>query len=163
MSPRKSRVYSKTTLAALARSALDAAAALVLGTTTISGGPLIRSHYDFCVEFAPNGWNWDVFTNVGCYDSSYEGKCGEVFPSLRQQISCRDKRDVVSPPTSILLKPYFGARTLILWLGPFLLLLGGAAAIVLSRRRVAAQPSEAPLSKTEEKKLRDALKTGDDE
>ena len=62
----------------------------------------------------------------------------------------------------VLLKPRFAPHTLILWVGPFLILAAGliAAAIYLRRRvrqaREAVQ-AEAPLSEEERKRLRDLL------
>ena len=62
----------------------------------------------------------------------------------------------------VLLKPRFGAHTLILWLGPFLVLLAGLGAVIYARRRVQASrtaaQAEAPLSEEEKKRLEELLK-----
>ncbi|OJX81739.1 cytochrome c-type biogenesis protein [Magnetospirillum sp. 64-120] len=61
----------------------------------------------------------------------------------------------------VLLKPPFKVTTLVLWLGPFaLLLLGGFAAFAVFRRRgtAAGQPQAAPLSAEEKRRLDAMLK-----
>ncbi len=61
----------------------------------------------------------------------------------------------------VLLKPPFNSATLILWVGPFLLVIAGLIAIALFFRKnqtTAALPTGAkPLSKAEEKRLADLL------
>jgi cytochrome c-type biogenesis protein CcmH len=62
----------------------------------------------------------------------------------------------------VLLKPRFAPHTLILWVGPFLLLgIGLFAAAIYLRRRVRAAPEaarvEAPLSEEERKRLQELL------
>ncbi len=62
----------------------------------------------------------------------------------------------------VLLRPRFATHTLILWIGPFLVLgIGLVAAAVYLRRRVRAAPeatqAEAPLSDEERKRLRELL------
>ena len=62
----------------------------------------------------------------------------------------------------VLLKPRFGVHTLILWLGPFVVLALGliAAAIYLRRRMQSAREAlamEAPLSEEERRRLRELL------
>jgi len=60
----------------------------------------------------------------------------------------------------ILFKPPFKATTLFLWVGPFLLLLAGGAALLVSirRRRVRLQAEAAPLSPEEEARVRALLR-----
>lgn len=60
----------------------------------------------------------------------------------------------------VLLKPPFKPATLVLWLGPPLLLLVGAAtaALFYRRRRGAPAPAEAPLSAEEQRRLDRVLK-----
>ncbi len=62
----------------------------------------------------------------------------------------------------VLLKPRFAPHTLILWIGPFLVLLIGAYALWRARRKVvtahAAKKVEADLSEEERKRLEKLLK-----
>jgi len=60
----------------------------------------------------------------------------------------------------VLLKPPFKSTTLVLWLGPPLLLLLGAgtAALFYRRRRAGTAPAEAPLSPEEQRRLDRVLK-----
>jgi cytochrome c-type biogenesis protein CcmH len=59
----------------------------------------------------------------------------------------------------VLLKPPVKSTTLVLWVGPFVLLLAGiAAAFGFYRKRKAASPSPAPLSPEEQRKLDRLLK-----
>ncbi|MDP4822646.1 MAG: cytochrome c-type biogenesis protein CcmH [Aestuariivirgaceae bacterium] len=53
----------------------------------------------------------------------------------------------------VLLKPPFNQTTLLLWLGPFLILAAGAAYLLLQGRRKPA-PTEAPISAEEAEKLK---------
>ncbi|MBV8765885.1 MAG: cytochrome c-type biogenesis protein CcmH [Hyphomicrobiales bacterium] len=53
----------------------------------------------------------------------------------------------------VLLKPSFSKATLLLWLGPFLVLAAGAAMIALARRRRGSDALEAPLSEAERARL----------
>ena len=53
----------------------------------------------------------------------------------------------------VLLKPSFSGATLLLWLGPFLVLAAGAAMIALARRRRGSDALEAPLSDAERARL----------
>lgn len=57
----------------------------------------------------------------------------------------------------ILFRPPFRLSTLMLWLGPFALALGGAAALVLRGRRPSAAAAT-PLSDEEERRLADLLR-----
>jgi cytochrome c-type biogenesis protein CcmH len=60
----------------------------------------------------------------------------------------------------VLLKPPFRPETLLLWLGPLLVLLGGgagAAAYIVRRK----PPSEIPLSPEEERRVSAMLQSGD--
>ncbi len=63
----------------------------------------------------------------------------------------------------VLLKPRFAPHTLVLWIGPFLVLLIGAYALWRARRKVAAAPAakkvEADLSEEERKRLDELLKS----
>ena len=66
----------------------------------------------------------------------------------------------------VLLKPRFAPHTLILWVGPFVVLgLGLLAAGIYMRRRVKEMPeavrAEAPLSEEERKRLRELLSGAD--
>ncbi len=61
----------------------------------------------------------------------------------------------------VLLKPRFGAHTLVLWIGPFVILLAGLAYILARRKRRQSVPAEAPLSADEQARL-DALLKSDD-
>lgn len=54
----------------------------------------------------------------------------------------------------VLLKPRLNARTAILWLTPFLVIIV-AFALFFARRRPSASPAELPLTKTEQDTLRD--------
>ena len=61
----------------------------------------------------------------------------------------------------VLLRPPFGARTLLLWLAPFLvLLISIAIAARAILRRAPGKPSSGPLSGAEEEKLRALLADG---
>ena len=60
----------------------------------------------------------------------------------------------------ILFRPPFRWSTLVLWLGPFVLVLGGA--LLLWRRRLGAVEAVAPLSEEEERRLADLLKAETD-
>ena len=63
----------------------------------------------------------------------------------------------------VLLKPPFDAETYLLWLGPLVLLLGGAGAATLYYRRTARGAEAAPLSAEERKRLAALLgDTGND-
>ena len=53
----------------------------------------------------------------------------------------------------ILLKPPFRARTLLLWIGPALVFLAGAAIIAIAARRKRRAPAPAPLSEEESQRL----------
>jgi cytochrome c-type biogenesis protein CcmH len=53
----------------------------------------------------------------------------------------------------ILLKPPFGARTLLLWIGPALIFLAGAGIIVVAVLRRRRLPAAAPLSEEESQRL----------
>ena len=55
----------------------------------------------------------------------------------------------------VLLKPPFDARTLLLWITPFLLLLGGV--LFLATRRPQAASPDRPLSEEERRRLEDLL------
>jgi len=63
----------------------------------------------------------------------------------------------------VLLKPRFAPHTLVLWIGPFLVLLIGAYALWRARRKVATAPAakkvEADLSEEERKRLEELLKS----
>ena len=63
----------------------------------------------------------------------------------------------------VLLKPRFALHTLVLWIGPFLVLLIGAYALWRARRKVATAPAakkvEADLSEEERKRLEELLKS----
>ena len=61
----------------------------------------------------------------------------------------------------VLLKPRFGTHTLVLWLGPFVILLAGLVYVMARRRRQQAAPAEAPLSAEEQARL-DRLLGSDD-
>ncbi len=58
----------------------------------------------------------------------------------------------------VLLKPRFASHTLVLWLGPFAILLAGFIFVLHKRRQQVAAPSEAPLSGEEAKRLEKILK-----
>ena len=53
----------------------------------------------------------------------------------------------------VLLKPAFSAANALLWLTPFVIVLGGGAVIALRRRREGTAPAEAPLDPAEEARL----------
>lgn len=53
----------------------------------------------------------------------------------------------------VLLKPSFGEKTFLLWLGPFLVLAAGAAIIACARRRRGSDALAAPLSDAERARL----------
>ncbi len=57
----------------------------------------------------------------------------------------------------VLLKPLFATHTLVLWLGPFVILLGGLVFVMRSRRRSAVTVSEQPLSGDEAEELKRIL------
>ncbi len=63
----------------------------------------------------------------------------------------------------VLLKPRFALHTLVLWIGPFLVLLIGAYALWRARRKVVAAPAakkvEADLSEEERKRLQELLES----
>jgi cytochrome c-type biogenesis protein CcmH len=56
----------------------------------------------------------------------------------------------------VLLKPRFNARNALLWSAPLLILVIGGLFLALRRRGTAGKPAE-PLSRTEEKRLKDIL------
>ena len=56
----------------------------------------------------------------------------------------------------MLLRPRFGGRTLVLWLGPFLILLAGIAIVVRHRRRE-VPALEGALSDDERRRVDEAL------
>lgn len=58
----------------------------------------------------------------------------------------------------VLLKPRFAAHTLVLWLGPFVILLAGLAFVLRNRRRDATAPNEKPLTGKEAQELDRILK-----
>ncbi len=63
----------------------------------------------------------------------------------------------------VLLKPRFAAHTLILWIGPFVILAIGLLSFWQYRRRVQtsrAAAAEAPLSEEEQRRLEELLKGG---
>ena len=53
----------------------------------------------------------------------------------------------------VLLKPAFSPANALLWLTPFVIVLGGGAAIALRRRGEGTRPAEAPLDPAEEARL----------
>lgn len=59
----------------------------------------------------------------------------------------------------VLYRPRFGARTLLLWLGPFLLLLIGLAGLLHTIRRRAGEPAAPALSAEESARARQLLGT----
>ncbi len=63
----------------------------------------------------------------------------------------------------VLLKPRFAPHTLVLWFGPFMVLLIGAYALWRARRKMAAAPGakkvESDLSEEERKRLEELLKS----
>ncbi|MGI9464506.1 MAG: cytochrome c-type biogenesis protein [Aestuariivirgaceae bacterium] len=61
----------------------------------------------------------------------------------------------------VLLKPRFAAHTLILWLGPFVILLAGLGFVVRKRRSQANAPNERPLSGDEAKQFEKILNNPD--
>ena len=61
----------------------------------------------------------------------------------------------------VLLKPRFGWNTLILWLGPFAILLIGGIAVFRQAKAKAAARIETPLSAEEQAALKKALGEGD--
>jgi cytochrome c-type biogenesis protein CcmH len=61
----------------------------------------------------------------------------------------------------ILLQPPFKLKTALIWIGPFALLLGAAAAVFLFYRR-AVRPAANPLDATEQARLDAFLKSHDD-
>ena len=61
----------------------------------------------------------------------------------------------------VLLKPRFGAHTLLLWLGPFAILLLGLFLVIRARRSAPAPVAERPLSEDEARKLNEKLKSND--
>lgn len=58
----------------------------------------------------------------------------------------------------VLLKPRFASHTLVLWLGPFVILLAGLSFVIRHRRREVTVPNEAPLTGREAKELERILK-----
>ena len=58
----------------------------------------------------------------------------------------------------VLLKPRFAAHTLVLWLGPFVILLAGLAFVIRNRRRQTSVPNEEPLTGEETQELDRILK-----
>ena len=58
----------------------------------------------------------------------------------------------------VLLKPRFAAHTLVLWLGPFVILLAGLAFVIRNRRRHTSVPNEEPLTGEESQELDRILK-----
>lgn len=60
----------------------------------------------------------------------------------------------------VLYRPRFGLRTLLLWLGPFALLLLAAASLVFTIRRRAAAPPERELSADERRRAHALLEAG---
>ena len=78
---------------------------------------------------------------------------------IRQQVSAgRSDAEIRAFLTArygqfVLLKPSFGKETLLLWLGPFLVLAAGAAMIALARRRRGSVALEAPLSDAEKTRI----------
>lgn len=61
----------------------------------------------------------------------------------------------------VLLKPRFGWHTMILWVGPFAILLIGGVALFRQARAKAAAKTEVPLSAEEQAALKKALGEGD--
>ncbi len=63
----------------------------------------------------------------------------------------------------VLLTPRFNERTLLLWLGPLLLLIAGGAVVIglhrRNRKAIAAQAAPAPLSPEESRRVAELLKT----
>ncbi|MDH3740167.1 MAG: cytochrome c-type biogenesis protein CcmH [Hyphomicrobiales bacterium] len=58
----------------------------------------------------------------------------------------------------VLLKPRFATHTLVLWLGPFVILLAGLAFVIRHRRRDRTAPNEQPLTGEEAQELERILK-----
>lgn len=58
----------------------------------------------------------------------------------------------------VLLKPRFATHTLVLWLGPFVILLAGLAFVIRNRRRNITVPNEEPLTGKEAQELERILK-----
>lgn len=58
----------------------------------------------------------------------------------------------------VLLKPRFATHTLVLWLGPFVILLAGLAFVIRNRRRNITIPNEEPLTGKEAQELERILK-----
>ncbi len=63
----------------------------------------------------------------------------------------------------VLLTPRFNERTLLLWLGPLLLLIAGGAVVIglhrRNRKAIAAQAAPTPLSPDESRRVAELLKT----
>ncbi|MBP7064180.1 cytochrome c-type biogenesis protein [Ferrovibrio sp.] len=63
----------------------------------------------------------------------------------------------------VLLTPRFNERTLLLWLGPLLLLIAGGAVVIglhrRNRKAIAVQAAPAPLSPEESRRVAELLKT----
>src|SRR4051794_22481095 len=80
---------------------------------------------------------------------------------VRERLSAGDSdRQVVDFLVSrygefVLLKPPFNGRTLLLWLGPALILLAGAGGLIFALRRRRAPEIPIALSLDEERRLRD--------
>lgn len=61
----------------------------------------------------------------------------------------------------VLLKPRFATHTLVLWLGPFVILLAGLLFIFRQRRSATTAPNEQPLTGEESEELERILKPDD--
>lgn len=105
-----------------------------------------------------------------CQNETIAASHADLALDLRQQIreqlragrSPQQVRDFMVERYGdfVLYRPRFGLRTLLLWLGPFALLLLAAATLVRTiRRRAAAQP-ERVLSDDERRRARELLRTG---
>ena len=94
-------------------------------------------------------------------DDSEAELAGDLRKVVRQQVSeGRSNAEIKRYLTDrygefVLLRPSFSAGNAILWLTPFVLVLGGGAVLVLASRRRAI-PSESPLSPEEEALLETA-------
>ncbi len=103
------------------------------------------------------------FRCLVCQNESIDESNAELAHDLRglirQQVSAgrsdAEIRDFLTARYGqfVLLKPSFGSETILLWLGPFLVLAAGAATIALARRRHGSVALDAPLSDAERARL----------
>lgn len=106
-----------------------------------------------------------------CQNQSLADSSAELAEDLRKQVRAqvaagKSDEQIVSYLVErygdfVLYEPPFKATTALLWIGPFVLLLGAAAVLLVVLRRRRSAPEERPLGPEEERLVERVLGPGD--